>query len=264
MVLATSRTPLRLLFLALSVGCLGAIRRPAIVGPANAAPKSAGDSQPIANRHIDISSGSIAHAIEAVVVRARRGNAERLAAKQRLRDQSNGTYIDDILAERDFALTRWPSRGNRPLTVWIQPRSNVTDFSAGYVDRVRDAFLQWSGLQLPVHFAFVTDSARAEVHVNWIDRFDQPISGRTRWARDEDYTITDANIVLAVHHSKGEQLDEDSMHAMAMHEIGHLLGLDHTNDTTSIMAPKVRVRELSDADRATARLLYALPAGPLR
>jgi predicted Zn-dependent protease len=54
------------------------------------------------------------------------------------------------------------------------------------------------------------------------------------------------------------------MCAMALHEIGHLLGLDHTADSSSIMAPRVRVRELSDADRATVRLLYALPAGPLR
>ncbi|HEX3868652.1 MAG TPA: matrixin family metalloprotease, partial [Gemmatimonadaceae bacterium] len=63
---------------------------------------------------------------------------------------------------------------------------------------------------------------------------------------------------------EGELLDEDSMRAMAMHEIGHLLGLDHTSDELSIMAPKVRVRELSDADRATVRLLYSLPAGSFR
>jgi hypothetical protein len=30
------------------------------------------------------------------------------------------------------------------------------------------------------------------------------------------------------------------------------------------MAPRVRVRDLTDADRATVKLLYALPAGPIR
>src|SRR2546430_11444523 len=29
-----------------------------------------------------------------------------------------------------------------------------------------------------------------------IDRFKTPISGRTRWARDDDWIITDANITL--------------------------------------------------------------------
>jgi predicted Zn-dependent protease len=66
-----------------------------------------------------------------------------------------------------------------------------------------------------------------------------------------------------VHHHSGELLDTTSIRAIAMHEVGHLLGLDHTTDTTSIMAPKVRVRDLSAADRATAQLLYRLPAGRL-
>ena len=140
----------------------------------------------------------------------------------------------------------------------------MPDFTPSYVQRVREAFHEWNAIRLPVRFAFVDDSADADVHVNWIDHFDEPISGRTRWARDDAWEITDANIVLAVHHHQGEQLDGDAMCAMALHEIGHLLGLDHTADSSSIMAPRVRVRELSDADRATVRLLYALPAGPLR
>ena len=184
--------------------------------------------------------------------------------RRRVRSEGAGTYIGDILRERDSALARWPDRKGVPLTVWIQPTSPVRDFSTSFVDRARDAFATWDELHLPVHFIFVDDSADAEVHVGWIDRFREPISGRTRWARDDAWSITDANITLAVHHNQGELLDDDAMQAMALHEIGHLLGLDHTADTTSIMAPRVRVRSLSAADRATVRLLYALPAGPIR
>jgi predicted Zn-dependent protease len=181
-----------------------------------------------------------------------------------VRDEQAGTYIADILLERDSALARWPDRKGVPLTVWIQPASNVHDFSTSFVARVRAAFEEWDALHLPVHFTFVEDSSDAEIHVSWIDRFRDPISGRTRWARDDSWTITDANITLAIHHNQGELLEDDAMQAMALHEIGHLLGLDHTADTTSIMAPRVRVRALSVADRATVRLLYALPAGPIR
>lgn len=184
--------------------------------------------------------------------------------RRRLRAAEMGTYIGDMLLERDSSLARWADRRGDPLTVWVEPESNVAGFHHAYVARVREAFGEWGRLRLPVQFAFVGDSADAEVHVKWIDRFTQPISGRTRWTRDDNWEITDANIVLAVHHNSGEQLDPDAMHAMALHEIGHLLGLDHTQDTLSVMAPRVRVRHLSEADRATARLLYALPAGPLR
>jgi hypothetical protein len=131
------------------------------------------------------------------------------------------------------------------------------------VYEVHAAFVAWDTLRLPIRFQIVADSASAQVHVTWIDRFMEPISGRTRWARDEGYWITDASIVLAVHHRTGEILEDDAMHAMALHEVGHLLGLDHTSDPSSVMAPKVRVRSLSAADRLTARVLYSLPAGSL-
>lgn len=189
---------------------------------------------------------------------------DRAAVRRRLRRDEQGTYISEILEQRDSSLARWPDRGDRPLTVWIQPTTRVDDWMPGYVDRVREAFEEWQEVGIPLTFQFVDDSADAEVHVNWIDHFSEPISGRTKWARDDEWLITDANIILAVHHHQGEVLDEEAMRAMALHEIGHLLGLDHTQDPTSIMAPKVRVRDLSSADRATLRLLYSLPPGPVR
>ena len=194
--------------------------------------------------------------------------AERERAKaevrRRLTEDGNGTYIAEMLAERDSALARWPDRHGRPLAVWIQPTPNVPDWSETYAEGVRQAIHDWDALELPVRFSFASDSARADVHVIFIDHFDEPISGRTKWARDDNWWITNADIVLAVHHRNGSALDDGAMHAMALHEVGHLLGLDHTEDPTSIMAARVRVRDLSSTDRATVRLLYTLPPGGVR
>jgi len=205
------------------------------------------------------SSGTVARRL--VLSPARGADRETLREELRLREP--GTYISEILTSRDSALARWPDRHGEPLRVWIQPASVVDDWHVRYVYEVHAAFVAWDTLRLPIRFQVVADSGAAQVHVTWIDHFGEPISGRTRWARDEDYWITDASIVLAVHHRTGEILEDDAMHAMALHEIGHLLGLDHTSDPSSVMAPKVRVRMLSEADRLTARLLYSFPAGRL-
>ena len=46
---------------------------------------------------------------------------------RRIRRSQVGTYISDILDERDSALARWPDRHGRPLTVWIQPATDVPE-----------------------------------------------------------------------------------------------------------------------------------------
>ncbi len=186
----------------------------------------------------------------------------RAAVRRTLAQRAGGTYISEMLAGRDSALARWPDR--TPLGVWIQPASSVQGWNRQYVSDVRRAFDDWTGLRLPVHFTFTPDSARADVHVTFVDHFDEEISGRTKWSRDDDWWITDADIALAVYHRDGPMLDDDAMHAMSLHEIGHLLGLDHTRDSTSVMAPRVHVRVLSAADKATVRLLYTLPPGGVR
>ena len=184
--------------------------------------------------------------------------------RRRLSDGAVGTYVGEILLERDSALSRWPARVAEPLTVWVQPWAAVTGWDDRFADRTHDAFVEWQRTGIPVRFAFTDDSAAADVHVVWTDHFDEPISGKTLWTRDERWWITGASITLALHHQDGEPLDAGAVRAIALHEVGHLLGLDHTSDPGNVMTPRVRVRDLSAADRATVRLLYSLPPGRVR
>jgi hypothetical protein len=181
--------------------------------------------------------------------------------KRRLELSALSTYLGEVLSAHDSSLARWGDRGNNPLRIWIQPVARIPDWKPSLPPLVREAFLDWGEAGIPLNFAFVADSGNADVHVTWINRFSEPISGKTLWTHDERWLILEASVVLAVHHRSGEPLDAAAMKAIALHEVGHLLGLDHTADSTSIMAPRVRVKTLSAADRATVQLLYSLPPG---
>lgn len=181
--------------------------------------------------------------------------------QRRLADGESGTYIREILLQRGDNNARWADRQMEPLRVWIQPRSELPDFHPSYPVRAREAFGRWARAGVPVAFTFVVDSARSDIPVVWVDKFDMPISGRTRWTRDQHWWIVGSSIEVALHHQSGTPLEPEAIYVIALHEVGHVLGLDHTQDERSIMAARVRVRDLSMADEHTAQLVYSIPPG---
>lgn len=173
------------------------------------------------------------------------------------------TYIGELFAARDSMNFRWPERRAEPLHVWIQ--TAPLDVEQGRWPRaIENAFVPWTETGIPITFLFTGDSARADVRVTWVDRYESRTTARTRWVRDQNGWITSASIEIARAQPDGRALDEQSVGAVARHEVGHLLGLDHTADESSIMAATVRVTELNEADRNTVRLVYRLPPGSVR
>lgn len=177
--------------------------------------------------------------------------------------RGEGTYLQELLDTHDGWSFRWPDRRSEPLRIWVQeaPRPG---WRREYTPLVREAFSAWGDLGLPFLFTFTTDSARAEIHVTWVDRFAERMTGRTLWRHDQHGWIVGGNIQLALHLPDGRPVTDEGVRAIALHEVGHLIGLDHVSDSTSIMAPQVFVTGLNDADRRTARLIYDLPPGKLR
>jgi predicted Zn-dependent protease len=108
---------------------------------------------------------------------------------------------------------------------------------------------------------FIDDSTAAEVRVRWVDRFNDAAAGKTYWARDQNWWIVDADIELATHRSSGEAYDQQMVRTIALHEVGHLIGLDHSSNPDDIMSARVHVMGLSAADLRTAALIYKLPPG---
>jgi hypothetical protein len=191
------------------------------------------------------------------------GNDEKEKDRATVREHESDTYLPEILLARDSSLARWKTR-SRPLAVWVQQRPDLVDWDEEYVNAVSEAFMAWDDVKLPVRFRIERDSTKADIDVTWVPKFNEQISGRTRWSRDENWWIVGGSIVLAIHHQQGDRLDQSAMKAMALHEVGHLLGLDHTANTGSIMAPRVRIRDLAPIDINTARVLYSIGAGSLR
>ncbi|MDQ8160607.1 MAG: matrixin family metalloprotease [Gemmatimonadota bacterium] len=186
------------------------------------------------------------------------------AMRRRIAQGLAGTYMPSLLRTRDSALTRWADRTTRPLRVFLRDGDGIPGWTPDQLPAVRDAFDTWTRAGIPVRFTFVTDSASADVHVRFTAGFANGISGKTVWSRDADFWIVAGAIQLAVAHPGGGAVTPPQMRAIALHEVGHLLGLDHADSPDDIMAARVRARDLSDADRATVRLLYTVPAGSLK
>jgi hypothetical protein len=190
------------------------------------------------------------------------GNTEE--TRRRIASGMTGTYIAELLTARDSAITRWPDRTTRPLRVFVRDGDALEQWNPDFLPAVRDAFDTWTQAGIPVHFSFVRDSATADIAVHFIEGFANGISGKTIWSRDGSHWLLSSDIQLAVTHPNGGTVTAPQMRAIALHEVGHLLGLDHTANPDNIMSARVRVRELSEADKATVRLVYAVEAGSLK
>src|SRR3954469_14036730 len=59
-------------------------------------------------------------------------------ARARLRNGEAGTYISEILLERDSSLARWHDRPMVPVTVWVQSAPQIEDWNDDYINSVSD------------------------------------------------------------------------------------------------------------------------------
>lgn len=150
---------------------------------------------------------------------------------------------------------------------------NGTNKISGETERdlIRAAFKLWAD-ETPLSFNEVADSAQADILIGWAegehgdgDPFDGPGDVLAHASYPNPYN--DRQVFL--HFDDSERwVNSDTQNVdlltVAAHEIGHNLGLDHSNDPNALMFPSYSGphRSLGNDDIAGVQSLYGLASQP--
>jgi len=161
---------------------------------------------------------------------------------------------------------RWNDQ-TRYIMVYIADGSYLPGWNPENPARVRAAFAEWEQAMGPrFHFIYMPDERGSDVKVVWAAAIDYNSVGETA-GQSETATwgkfISKNDIKLTLMHPDGRIYTPNLIQSVALHEIGHMLGLKaHSDYRGDVMYPSTpmdyrdEVQHLSARDVNTMRLVY--------
>lgn len=183
---------------------------------------------------------------------------------------SGDDYLDDIT--EGGRLVRW-SLSKMPIKIYIESApQGIRNFQPGFISQIRRAMDVWTGvLNHQLSYMPVNDPNKADIRVRWTNTIDtrgHSGDGGTAYTAGlmiphlRNDQIEYMEVKIATFDIQGKPQNSETIYAVAIHELGHSLGLlGHSDNPNDIMfAENQHVISPSKRDLNTIRRLYSTAA----
>jgi hypothetical protein len=187
-------------------------------------------------------------------------SAARLNLRQRIATESERHYLDSLLSGTDSMVRHWPPEVE-PVPFAVIP-GGPADYATEMAYEARAAVDAWGSAGAGLRLVETSDTTAALLTIRWVDTLGGERGGYTDVSWDRSGRIKRARIYLATRATiSGRALSAEARREIALHEIGHALGLPHSSAPADVMYPIAQNPAPTDRDRFSLRLLYQLPTG---
>jgi predicted Zn-dependent protease len=191
---------------------------------------------------------------------------EALSAEEVCR--SVGYLCADVTRTGELRIMRWPEETGR-LLVRVPLPGHLSTAQGREFQRAAVRGIQvWHNHPFPLSITTRSQEEGADITVEWTRTLGMNRLGQTRmeWRKvGEDVQVEIPALILVTHHpdDPGLELTPDQVRLVAAHEMGHALGLPHSDDRRDLMYPQNTAWRPTVRDYLTMEAVYRMPNGAL-